>query len=151
MRPEDIMRGRQFAQPVQAEPEPEPESNRPVYESTSVFSTPRMFAPQTLAEWKLCKPGDIIRLLGFTVEITEENYNPFMREIMWYVNYWIGDRVANWTFPNNDPGKVTRFYDVTTRMYIANGIYKTLAKYACEKKEVGFFEGLQQKFFGVQL
>ena len=55
---------------------------------------PLVRCPQSLAEWQLCKPGDTICLLGFTVHITEENFKPFMNDMDWYVNWFEGDRLG---------------------------------------------------------
>ena len=65
--------------------------------------SPLVRCPQTLAEWKLCRPGDTICLLGFTVHITEENFEPFMNDIDWYVNWFEGDRLGAWILPNPNP------------------------------------------------
>src|ERR1017187_5232479 len=69
-------------------------------------------SPMTVAEWRLCKPGDVIRLFGFEVLITEENYEPFMREIGHFVNCYLGDRLGAWIIPNYNPSTTTRIQDV---------------------------------------
>ena len=63
----------------------------------------------TVAEWRLCRPGDVIQLFGFELSITEENYRPFMAEIMHFVNWYVGDRIGNWIMPNFNPSATTRF------------------------------------------
>ena len=59
--------------------------------------------PMTVAEWRLCRPGDVIQLFGFELLITEENYRPLMAEIMHFVNWYVGDRIGNWIIPNFNP------------------------------------------------
>ena len=65
---------------------------------------------------------------------------------MWFVDWFIGDRVGDWIIPNHNPSTTTRVQDVITRAYIANGIYRTLAKYAGHRP--GFFERMRIAFFG---
>lgn len=103
------------------EPENQPNGLQPSGELRS---------PHTLAEWRLCRPGDVIQLFGLEVEITPQNYQPFIREIMHYVNWYVGDRIGNWIMPNYNPSVTTRVQDVITNAYITNGIYRTLCKYA---------------------
>ena len=103
-------------------------------------------SPMTVAEWRLCRPGDVIQLFGFELLITEENYRPFMAEIMHFVNWYVGDRIGNWIMPNFNPSTTTRVQDVLTNAYIANGIYRTLAKYSGQR--VGFWQRLRFAFGG---
>lgn len=103
-------------------------------------------SPQTLAEWQLCRPGDVIRLMGYEVLITEENFEPFMKEIGHFVNWYVGDRLGNWIIPNNRPSTTTKIQDVLTNAYIANGILRTLAKYSGQR--VGFFQRMKAAFGG---
>ncbi len=111
-------------------------------------------SPTTLAEWKLCKPGDVIELLGYRVEITEANYHPFMNEIMWYVNWFIGGQIGDWILPNPNPSKLTRYQIAVDNLYVVSGIMKVLAKY--ERKEDrdphrGFMHYWRTLFGGVPL
>ncbi len=109
---------------------------------------PPIRSPRTLAEWKLCKPGDTICLLGFTVHVTEQNYQPIMDDLDWYLNWWQGGQLADWILPNPNPSNLTRFQLAIDRAYIASGIIKVLAKYADRiEKQPGFWERLRL-FFG---
>ena len=103
-------------------------------------------SPRTVAEWRLCRPGDVIQLMGIELEITEENYGPFMRELSWYIDWYLGDRLGDWLMPNYNPSGATRFGDAVTRAYIANGIYQTLCKYAGHRP--GFWERMKIAFRG---
>jgi len=113
-----------------------------------VSDSPLVRCPQTLAEWRLCRPGDTIDLLGFRVELNEQNYEKFMREIMWYINFYLGDRIGAWILPNPNPSSRTRFSQALTNMYIASGIVKVLSKYAHKDKQPGFLERLRLAFGG---
>ena len=104
--------------------------------------------PMTVAEWQLCRPGDRIELLGFTVEITEQNYKPFMDEIMWYVNFFLGDRIGAWILPNPNPSGRARFSQALTNTYIASGIVKVLSKYSKKEDRPGLLERLRLAFGG---
>jgi len=109
---------------------------------------PNVRSPMTVAEWKLCKPGDTIHLLGFTVHITEENFEPFMNEIDWYVNWFEGDRLGNWILPNTNPSAAGKFSQALTNAYVASGIIHALAKYADkDEQQPGFWDRLKL-FFG---
>ena len=110
---------------------------------------PSIRSPMTIAEWKLCRPGDTICLLGFTVHITEENFEPFMNDIDWYVNWFEGDRLGNWILPNPNPSAAGRLSQSLTNAYIASGIIKALAKYADkDEQQPGFWERLKMIFGG---
>ena len=158
MRPEDIARGRQLPPqppsqpPTHISPPPTPSTFVPQYDpaQASTFRTGETRSPMTLAEWKLCKPGDTIHLLGYTVHITEENFEPFMNDIDWYVNWFEGDRLGNWILPNPNPSGRARFSQALTNAYIASGIIKALAKYADKgEKQPGFWDRLRATFGGV--
>jgi len=104
--------------------------------------------PQSLAEWKLCRPGDTIDLLGFRVELNDQNYEPFMDEIMWYVNFYLGDRIGNWILPNPNPSARARFSQSLTNTYVASGILKVLSKYSTRDNSPGFWDRLKLIFGG---
>ena len=72
-------------------------------------------SPRTVAEWRLCKPGHVIQLMGIELEITEENYGPFMKELSWYIDWYLGDRLGDWLMPNYNPSGATRFGDAVTK------------------------------------
>lgn len=121
-------------------------SNEPEQQPNGLQPPCYLRSPQTLAEWQLCRPGDVIQLMGIEVAITKENYKPFMREIMHYVNWYVGDRIGDWIMPNNNPSVTTRVQDVITRAYITNGIYRTLCKYAGHRTT--FWQRMKIAFFG---
>jgi len=108
-----------------------------------VSESPLVRSPQSLAEWKLCRPGDTIELLGFTVHITEKNYEPFMDEIGWYLNFYMGDRIGAWILPNPNPSARTRFSQSLTNAYVASGIVKVLSKYSTRDNRPGFWDRLK--------
>ena len=111
--------------------------------------SPFVRCPQTLAEWKLCRPGDTICLLGFTVHVTEQNFQPMMDELDWYINWFEGDRLGNWILPNPNPSAAGRFSQALTNAYIASGIIRALAKYADKgEQQPGFWERLKMIFGG---
>jgi hypothetical protein len=99
-------------------------------------------------EWKLCRPGDTIELLGFTVHITEQNYQPFMDELDWYIQWYLGDRLGNWILPNPNPSAMGKLSQSITNAYIASGIIKVLSKYADRDSQPGFWERLRLAFSG---
>jgi hypothetical protein len=106
-------------------------------------------SPQTIAEWKLCRPGDTIELLGFTVHVTEQNYQPIMDELDWYIGWFEGGLLADWILPNPNPSKLTRFQLAVDKAYIASGFIKVLAKYADKtEKQPGFWDRLKMIFGG---
>ena len=65
-------------------------------------------SPMTVTEWRLCRPGDVIRLFWFEVLITEENCEPFMREIGHLCQLVFGRPAGAWiirtTIPAQPPG-----------------------------------------------
>ncbi len=110
---------------------------------------PSIRSPMSVAEWKLCKPGDTICLLGFTVHITEQNYQPFMDDLDWYINWYLGDRLGAWILPNPNPSGRARLSQSITNAYIASGIIKALSKYADKnEKQPGFWDRVRLAFGG---
>jgi hypothetical protein len=105
-------------------------------------------SPMTLAEWQLCKPGDTIRLFDIRVEITEENYEPFMAEIGWYLNWWLGGKVGEWIMPNRNPSRSTLIGNAIDNAYIATGIYRTLCKYSVNPHVPSFWQRMRTAFSG---
>ena len=142
MKSDDIIHGRRRPMPT---PTPVSISTDPSVPEAVISS------PQSVAEWKLCKIGDTIELFGFTVILTEENYKPFMKDIMWYVNWWLGDRLGDWILPNDNPGKLTKLLNFNTNLYIATGIYATLRKFSVKEEKVGFIQKMKMMFGGVPL
>ena len=54
--------------------------------------------------------------------------NKFMDEIMWYINFYLGDRIGAWILPNPNPSARARFSQSLTNAYVASGIVKVLVK-----------------------